>query len=114
MKTTQQVIDQYMEGYDTCDIDKVMGVFDETSFLIYGADVYRGLKEIEDFFTYIMSEVLPHGVEINDIHEVIEDDVAFLVWSAKSEKCEISLGMDTMFVKNGVISRQTVYLVIED
>lgn len=48
---------------------------------------------------------LTYGEEINDMHEVIEDDVAFYVWSAKSEKCEISLGMGTMFVKNGVISR---------
>ncbi len=114
MKTTRQVIDQYMDGYETCDIDRVMGVFDETSFLICGADVYRGLKEIRDFFTYIMNEVLPAGVEIKDIHQVIEDDVAFFVWSAKSEKCEISLGVDTFFVRNGVISRQTAYLKIEN
>jgi ketosteroid isomerase-like protein len=114
MKTTKQVIDQYMDGYETCDIDQVMSVFDETSVLIYGADVYRGLKEIRDFFTYIMSEVLPPGVEINDIHQVIEDDVAFFVWSAKSGKCKISLGMDTFFIRNGVISRQTAYLAIED
>jgi hypothetical protein len=67
-----------MDGYETCDINKVMGVFDETSFLICGADVYRGLEEIRDFFIYIMREVLPRGVEINDIHEVIEDNVAFL------------------------------------
>ena len=51
MKTTQQVIDQYMDGYETCDIDKVMGVFDKTSTLIYGADVYRGLNEIRDFLS---------------------------------------------------------------
>jgi hypothetical protein len=36
------------------------------------------------------SEVLPHGVEISDKYEAIEDDVAFFVWSAKSEKYEIS------------------------
>ena len=114
MKTTTQVIDQYMEGWETCDIDKVMGVFDETSVLICGPDVYRGLKEIREFFSYGMREILPLGVEINDIHQVIEDDVAFFVWSAKSEKCEISLGMDTFLVKNGVICRQTAYLAIED
>lgn len=91
-----------------------MGVFDERSILICGEDVYRGVKEIRDFFIYIMDEVLPQGVKIDDIHEVIEDDVAFFVWSAKSKKCEIGLGMDTMFVKDGVISRQTAYLAIED
>ena len=114
MKTTTQVIDQYMEGWDTCDVDKVTGVFDETSVLICGADVYRGLKEIREFFSYGMQEILPRGVEINDIHQVIEDDVAFFVWSAISPKCEISLGMDTFLVKNGVIYRQTAYLAIED
>lgn len=114
MKSTTQVIDQYMEGWETCDVDKVMGVFDETSVLICGAEVYRGLTAIREFFSSGMQEILPLGVEINDIHQVIEDDVAFFVWSAKSPKCEISLGMDTFFVKNGVISRQTVYLAIED
>ena len=46
--------------------------------------------------------------------EVIEDEVALFVWSAKSPKCEISLGMDTFLVENGVIYRQTAYLAIED
>jgi len=114
MKTTKQVIDQYMDGYEICDIDQVMGVFDETSILICGGDVYRGVKEIREFFIYVMDKLLPQGVEINDIHQVIEDDVAFFVWSAKSKKCEISLGMDTMFIKNGVICRQTAYLAVED
>jgi len=114
MKTTKQVIDQYMDGYETCDVDQVMSVFDETSILICGADVYRGVKEIKDFFIYIMNDVLPLGVKINDIHQVIEDDVAFFVWSAKSDKCEISLGMDTFFIKDGVIARQTAYLAIKE
>ncbi len=103
-----------MEGWENCDVNQVMGVFDETSLLICGSDVYRGSKEIREYFTYGMQEILPLGVEFNDIHQVIEDDVAFFVWSAKSPKCEISLGMDSFFVKNGVINRQTVYLAIED
>ncbi len=103
-----------MEGWENCNIDQVMGVFDETSILICGDDVYRGLKEIRDYFIYGMQEILPPGVEINDIHEVIDDGVAFCVWSAKSPKCVISLGMDTFFVKDEVIYRQTVYLEIED
>lgn len=114
MKTTRQVIDQYMEGWETCDVDKVMDVFAETSLLICGADVYRGLEEIRDYFSCAMQEILPLGVEINDIHQVIEDDVAFFVWSAKSPKCEISLGMDTFVVKKGAIYRQTAYLAIEE
>lgn len=112
MKTTQEVIDQYMAGYESCDIDKVMGVFDETSLLICNGDVYRGANEIREFFTYAMAEILPLGVQITDIHQVIEDDMGFFVWSAKSDKCEISLGMDTFLVRNGVIARQTAYLAI--
>ncbi len=113
MRTTEQVIDQYMSGWEACDIDLVMDVFDETSLLICGDKVYRGLKEIKDFFIHGMEEILPSGVEIDDIHQVIEDDLAFFVWRAKSEKCVINLGMDTFLVKDGVISRQTAYLGIE-
>ena len=113
MRTTKQVIDQYMKGWESCDIDQVMDVFDESSLLICGDKVYRGLKEIEDFFIYGMEKILPLGVEIKDIHQVIEDDLAYFIWQAKSEKCVVSLGMDTFLVKNGVISRQTAYLGIE-
>ena len=114
MRTTEQVIDQYMQGWEACDIDQVMDVFDETSLLICGDEVYRGLKEIRDFFSYGMKQILPRGVEIEDLHQIIEDDVAYFVWRAKSKKCVINPGMDTFLVKNGVISRQTVYLAIAD
>lgn len=103
-----------MDGYENCDIDQVMGVFDDTSILICGGDVYRGVNQIREFFIYVMDEILPRDVEIEDIHEAIEDDVAFFVWSAKSNRCEITLGIDTMLVRDGIISRQTAYMAIKD
>jgi hypothetical protein len=102
-----------MEGFETGNVDQVMDVFDETSLIVYGANVYRGLKEIRDFFKYIMSDVLPPDVQINGIHEVVEDGVAYFIWSSNPTKCEVSLGMDSMFIENGMISRQTVYLAFE-
>jgi len=71
MKTTEQVINQYMEGFETGNVEEVMDVFEETSLIICGANVYRGLKEIRDFFKYIMSDVLLPDVQINGVHEII-------------------------------------------
>jgi hypothetical protein len=89
MKTTKQVINQYMEGFETGNVDQVMNVFDETSLIICGANVYRGLKEILDFFKYIMSEVLPPNVKINGIHETIEDRVAYFIWPRNRQNVKL-------------------------
>jgi SnoaL-like domain len=110
MKTTQEVIDRYLAAFDSGSPDEILQVFSDDSMVICGDDVHKGLKEIRKFFAYVMGDVLPPDAQIASKHHVVEDDIAYFVWSGKSERCEVDLGLDVLLVKDGVIARQAVFL----
>ena len=110
MKTTQDVIDHYLHAFEVGDPDKILAVFSDESIVICGDTIYRGLNEIKGFFEYVMTEVLPPGVHIDSKHYIVEDDIAYFVWSSTCEKCSVPLGVDTHMVNDGVITRQTAFL----
>ena len=110
MKTTRDVIDRYLAAFEKGSPDKVLEVFSDDSIVICGDSVYKGLKDIRKFFEYVMRDVLPPDAQIHSKHHIVEDDVAYFVWSSKSERCEVDLGLDVLLVKDGVIARQAVFL----
>jgi hypothetical protein len=110
MKSTQDVIDHYLDAFEVGDPDKILAVFSDESVVICGDTIYRGLSEIKRFFEYVMTEVLPPGVHIDSKHHIVEDDIAYFVWSSTCVKCIVPLGVDTLMVKDGVITHQTAVL----
>lgn len=110
MMTTQKVIDKYLAAFDHGSPDEILEIFSDNSLVICGDDVHKGLKEIRKFFTYAMRDVLPPDAQIVSKHHVVEDDIAYFVWSSQSERCKVELGLDVLLVKDGVIARQAVFL----
>ena len=110
MRSTQEVIDSYLEAFETGSPDKVLELFSDESIVICGDTVYKGLEQIRGFFEHAMRDVLPPDAQIDSIHDVIEDDIAYFVWSSKATKSEVEVGVDTILVKDGVITRQTAFL----
>ena len=110
MRTTQEVIDWYLSAFDHGSPDEILDVFTDDSMVICGDDVHKGLKEIRKFFAHVMSDVLPPDAQLQSKHHIVEADIGYFVWSSKSDKCEVDVGLDVLVVKDGVIARQAVYL----
>ncbi len=58
-------------------------------------------------FTGLTTELLPPGSEFNLINQSIEGEVAYVVWSASSEKYDFPIGTDTFVIKDDKIVVQT-------
>jgi hypothetical protein len=55
--------------------------------------------------------VLPPGTVFDpNKHEVIEEDIAYVVWSGSSSSSQITFGADTFVVREGEIQSLTVYI----
>ena len=50
---------------------------------------------------------MPPGSDLEISQQIVEGDVAFLVWSGKSKNLEIPFATDTLIVRNGKIVAQT-------
>ena len=110
MSTTQQIFDLYNQAFDEGDLDKLMALYSDKSVLVCDGKIIRGRKEIREFFTQFTAEVLPPDVEYNSVHEIVEGEIVYLVWSSQSKKVTVKRGTDTLVVRNGIIVYQTACL----
>ena len=90
-----------------------MALYCDQSVLVCDGKICRGRKEIREFFTQFTAEVLPPDVEYNSVHEIVEGEIVYLVWSSKSKNVTVRWGTDTLVIRNDTIVYQTACLDIQ-
>lgn len=110
---TQKIIDHHLEAFEQGDVDGLMLDYTESSTLITPERILTNLNEITALFNKFLADVVPPGCDFELYKKIINDDIAYLIWSAESENYKIPFGTDTFVIKDGKISTQTVALVLE-
>ena len=89
-------------------IDAVMQDFADDSVVISPDATYRGLVEIRTFFTAFLG-ALPEGIwdAFEMKRQEVTGELAYILWEAKPW---VTLGTDTLVVRNGKIVFQTFAL----
>ena len=101
---TRAVVEQHMAALQSGDIDKVMEDYtDESVFIINLGGIFKGRDAIRPFFE--ASAGMP-GFTQTAAHA--EGDTYYVTWTADG----ITLGSDTIIVRDGAIAVQTVTVVL--
>ncbi len=101
---TKAVVEHHLEALHAGDIDRVMEDYtDESIFIINLGGVFKGAEAIRPFFE--ASGSMPGFVETASF---TEGDAHYVTWTADG----ISLGSDTLVVRDGKIVLQTVVVVL--
>jgi hypothetical protein len=72
--------------------------------------VYRGLDEVRQVFTQLLSEVPQAQWEVDTIYA---GEVLYLEWKARSASSHIDDGIDTFIFRDGLIRLQTVRYTLQ-
>ena len=111
MKTTSEVMADYLQVFDSRDSVSMASLYSENAFVIWGNRKWHGREEIADFYHEIFNQVLPPDTVFDaNTFEVIEKDVAYVVWSGSSSLGQVKPGVDTFVVSDGEIQSLTVYI----
>jgi hypothetical protein len=111
MKTTAERMADYLRVFETRDPRSMAELYSKKSFVIWGDRMWRGQDEIELFYKEIFDRVLPPDTVFNpNMYEIIEEDIAYIVWSGSSSSSQITFGVDTFVVREGEIQSLTVYI----
>ena len=114
MKTTAERMTDYLRVFETREPRPMAELYSEKAFVIWGDRMWRGRGEIELFYKEIFDRVLPPDtVFAPNKYEVIEKDIAYIVWSGSSSSSQIKVGVDTFVVREGEIQSLTVYIESE-
>lgn len=107
-----QTLQAHLAAFGKGDLDAVMEDYSKSAVLFTPDAVLRGSDEIRSFFEGLIED-FPPGSTVDVAQKVIEDDLAYIVWSGESEKLHIPFATDTLIIRQGRIMRQTFAAQVE-
>ncbi len=104
---TQEVLDHHLKAFIENDLEAVMADYTVESILITPDGTSRGLAEIRKNFEGAFAVLPKDSTTFNVTKTVVTQDIAYIVWNAKTPKLEWTLGTDTFIIRDGKIVQQT-------
>jgi hypothetical protein len=111
-KRTEETLNKHLQAFGSGDVDAIMTDYDEAAVFIDQDGTRRGRAEIRAFFESLVAD-FPPGSALELSERIVEEDVAYIVWSGESEKLKISFASDTFIVREGKIVVQTLAAQME-
>ena len=112
--TTKQVLDHHWEAFTQNNMVEVMADYSDESVLITPDATYKGLDEIRKNFENAF-KIFPRDKTSFGLNKsVIDRDVAYILWQAKTPTLNLTYATDTFIIRNGKIIRQTYAGVAND
>ena len=105
-KRTEETLLKHLQAFASGDVDAIMADYDKTSVLITPYGPQRGRAEIRSFFESFIPD-FPPGSAFELSEQIVEGEIAYIVWSGESEKVKIPFATDTFVVREGKIVAQT-------
>jgi hypothetical protein len=104
---TKQVLDHHWEAFIQNNLDEVMADYTEESVLITPDATFKGLGQIRKNFEDAY-RIFPKDKTVFQLSKrVIDRDVAYILWQAKTPTFNLTYATDTFIIRNGKIIRQT-------
>lgn len=104
---TKEVLDHHWKAFIENNLEEVMADYTEESVLITPDKTFTGLAEIRKNFEDAY-RIFPKDKTVFKLNKsVIDRDVAYILWQAKTPTFNLTYATDTFIIRNGKIIRQT-------
>lgn len=107
LRTTKAVLEHHLAAFDSGDMDAILSDYAKDAVLLTPEGSFRGHKKIRPVLQRLLDDVFSTCSEFKMIRQTVEGDVAYIVWSAESERFSVPLATDTYLVRFGKIVVQT-------
>jgi ketosteroid isomerase-like protein len=104
---TRQVLEHHMAAVDSGDIDAILSDYADDAVLLTPKGPRRGHAEIRVVLDWLLANVFTPGSSFSMVQQLVEGEIAYIVWSAESERYRIPLATDTYVIRDGKIVAQT-------
>lgn len=104
---TTQVLDHHWEAFIQNNLDEVMADYTEEAVLITPDATFKGLGQIRKNFEDAYRKFPKDKTVFQLSKRVIDRDVAYILWQAKTPTFNLTYATDTFIIRNGKIIRQT-------
>lgn len=106
-RSTEETLLHHMQALGAGDIEATLDDYAEDAMIFTPDGVLHGHDEMRSFFEASVTDLLPPGSDFRLLQQLVEGEVAYIVWAAESVNYSIPLGTDTFVVRDGQIVAQT-------
>ena len=107
-KRTEETLLKHLQAFGNGDVDAIMTDYDEAAVLITPDDgPLHGTAEIRAAFESLLADLPPGSTTLEVSKQIVEGEIAYIVWSGESEKVKVPFATDTFVVRDGKIVVQT-------
>lgn len=110
---TEAVLNNHLSSFGSGDVDGILSDYTDHSAIILPGAVLHGKEEIRGLFNALVAEFSQEGVEFNLIESRVENNIAYIVWNARTPDNIYRFASDTFVVEDGKIVLQTVAFDVE-
>lgn len=103
---TEQTLHNHLQAAEQGDVDAIVADYAEDAVIFTPDGILRGRDEIRSLFEELVAD-FPPGSTVEMKQQIVDGELAYLVWAGASEKLDIPLATDTLIVRDGKIVMQT-------
>ena len=104
---TKKVLEHHLTAVGENNLSAILDDYSEESIVVTPDSTYIGLKQIKSLFAGMLPAFPTEGTVLEIDRTVIENELAYIVWHAKTPIVEVPLGTDTFIIEDGKIKLQT-------
>lgn len=103
---TEQTLHNHLQAAEHGDVDAIVADYAEDAVFFTPDGILRGREEIRSLFEGLVAR-FPPGSTVQMEQQLVDGELAYLVWSGESETLTIPFATDTLVVRDGQIAVQT-------
>jgi SnoaL-like domain len=104
---TAQTLQHHLESFYVGDVEAIMTDFAADAVLITPDGTLYGQAQIRPVFETFVTQIMPPGSTLTIVQQIVEGDIAYLLWAGESAYYRIPWGTDTFVIRAGKIVAQT-------
>ena len=113
--STEAVLNHHLESFGAGDVDELLKDYTDESVFISPDGRLTGLDALREAYQGFFSGLFKPGTyEFTMDAMDMEGEVAFIAWHSSNEGAEVTLGTDTLIIREGKIAIQTFAAKIEE
>ena len=105
--TTQRVLDHHLQAFGNLDLEAILADYTDASVLLTANGPIQGMDQLRGVFEMFFTEFGKPGATFEMKQQLINGDVAYIVWTAETADNVYELATDTFVIEDGKIRVQT-------
>jgi ketosteroid isomerase-like protein len=106
-RTTEAVLNHHLEAFDSGNLDTLLSDYAPDAVLLTPTGTLQGHAQIRPVLQSLLEDIFQSATQFTMLQQTVEGEVAYIVWSAESERYRVPLATDTYLIRNGKIVLQT-------